>query len=85
MKLEELGECDRDKRNKLAGLIKEIKNVFPGEDMAKLQMMEGLLSQDGTSDDIRRDCDRRVEMLQESECCILVSGYSFYLSIGKII
>ena len=76
MKLKELGECDGEKRNKLAGLIKEIKNVFPGEDdVTKLQMMEGLLSQDGTSDAIRRDCDRRVEMLQESECCILVSGY----------
>ena len=74
-KLKELGECDKDKRTKLAGLIKDVKKIFPREeDIAKLHMIEGLLSQDGTSDNIRLDCDRRIDMLQEKECYVLVSG-----------
>ena len=45
---------------------------FPNDD--DLHMVEGLLSQDGTSKDIRKDCADRMQMLRDNECCILVSG-----------
>lgn len=76
-----IGEEDRGKRKKLYNLVKDVKKVFPDdEDIVRLQMVEGLLSQDGTSNDIRKDCDERMQMLEENECCILVSGEA---SAGK--
>ena len=73
--IKELGKNDKDRRKQLANLINDVKKIFPDEkDITRLHMVEGLLCQDGTSDDIRRDCDKRIDMLKENECCILVSG-----------
>ena len=76
-----LGEADKAKRHKLSKLVEDVQNVFPSdEDIARLEMVEGLLSQDGTSNDIRKDSEERIRMLQENECCILVSGYKIFMN-----
>lgn len=76
--IQQIGKTDRGKRRELATLISDVKNIFPNdEEILRLQMVEGLLNQDGTSSDIRRDCEERINMLKENDSCILVSGIYF--------
>ena len=85
LNIKSLGDADKAKRHQLTRLVKDVQRVFPDdEDVTRLQMVEGLLSQDGTSKDIRKDCEERIGMLKDDECCILVSGLflSFSLSLS---
>jgi hypothetical protein len=81
--LKELGEKDILKRQSLSRIIEEVKNIFPQDANSsatkRQKLMEDLLNTDGTTDDIRHDCNLRLTSLKEKECVILVSG------IGQLI
>lgn len=73
--IKELGVKDEMKKERLSRLIEEVKDIFPSSTGTRRQeLMEDLLNQDGTTDDIRHDCDIRIASLKEKECVILVSG-----------
>jgi hypothetical protein len=84
--LKELGEKDILKRQTLSRIIEEVKNIFAqgtnSSATKRQELMEDLLNKDGTTDDIRHDCDLRLASLKEKECVILVSGM-FSLILGK--
>ncbi|XP_045166443.2 uncharacterized protein LOC123529918 [Mercenaria mercenaria] len=79
-----IGGNDAKKKEHLSRIIKDVKNIFPPSSMVRAtrrqELMEDLLNKDGSTDDIRQDCDLRIASLKEKECVILVSGES---SAGK--
>lgn len=74
--IKELGVKDEMKKERLSRLTEEVKDIFKPSSLAtrRQELMEDLLNQDGTTDDIRHDCDIRIASLKEKECVILVSG-----------
>jgi len=76
--IRDLGQSDEKKRDKLCRMINELKDTFPtdGEGPKKNNhgVVEELLNQDGTTVNVREDCDKRMTSLKEKECVILVSG-----------
>ena len=78
IQIKELGKRDTLKKENLSQIIKDVKNIFPHGSVARAtrrqKLMEDLLNKDGTTDDIRADCDLRIASLKEKECVILVSG-----------
>ncbi|KAL4226199.1 hypothetical protein ACF0H5_014185 [Mactra antiquata] len=79
-----LGINDSKKREVLSKIVKDVRNIYPPgpiSSTARRQVLvEDLLNKDGTTDNIRIDCDLRINSLKEKECVILVSGES---SAGK--
>lgn len=76
--LKSLGDKDAIKRKTLSEMVKEVSNIFPPDlrDKPNLRqtLMEDLLNKDGTTENIRTDCELRMKSLQEKECVVLVSG-----------
>lgn len=77
-----IGMKDDEKRQVLTQIVKEVRNIYPPGQLSattrRQVIMEDLLNKDGTTDDIRTDCDLRIASLKEKECVILVSGIDYY-------
>jgi RNA polymerase-interacting CarD/CdnL/TRCF family regulator len=77
VQIKELGRRDALKKENLSRIIKDVKNIFTQSatrTTKRQELVEDLLNKDGTTDDIRYDCDLRLTSLKEKECVILVSG-----------
>lgn len=86
LRINNLGIRDRERREELLKMVEQVRDVFPPEDPGRhhhrlsTALVQDLLLQDGSSENIREDCNLRTKSLREKECVILVSGES---SAGK--
>ncbi|XP_045165820.2 uncharacterized protein LOC123529516 isoform X2 [Mercenaria mercenaria] len=79
------GQDDANRRKKLTSVMTDMLSIIhkQGPDMAPRrdsQLVEGLLRQEGTSDNLANDCKAYINNLEKGECVVIVAGET---SAGK--